>query len=385
MNFVFLSPHFPTNFENFCVRLQQAGANVLGLADEPYSQLTWELRGALNDYYQTESMHDYDRLVRAMGFFTHKYGKIDRLDSHNEYWLETEAKLRTDFNVPGIKLDQINRMKRKSEMKKVFIEAGLSPARGKICRTREELRDFISEVGFPVVAKPDIGVGAAKTYKIENLEQTEPFWNDKLPEDYIVEEYIQGTIVTFDGLAAAPGETAFSSSLRYSKGIMETVNEDSDLYFYVTREIEPDLDAAGRKILKAFQVEERFFHFEFFKCGDELIPLEVNMRPPGGPILDMMNFANDFDCYKAWADLIVRKESNVVASKNFFVIYVSRKDRIDYHNSHQAILEKYRDLLVMESRIDGAFAQALGNQGYILRHPDLDTLLDAAAGIHKRR
>ena len=46
-------------------------------------------------------MHNYDELLRACGYFTHRYGKIDRLDSHTEYWMETEARLRTDFNVPG--------------------------------------------------------------------------------------------------------------------------------------------------------------------------------------------------------------------------------------------------------------------------------------------
>ena len=59
-------------------------------------------------------MHQYDELLRALGYFTHHYGKIDRLDSLNEYWLETEAQLRTDFNIPGLKTDDMPRIKRKS-------------------------------------------------------------------------------------------------------------------------------------------------------------------------------------------------------------------------------------------------------------------------------
>ena len=34
-----------------------------------------------------------------MAFFIHKYGRIDWLESNNEYWLEQDAALRTDFNV----------------------------------------------------------------------------------------------------------------------------------------------------------------------------------------------------------------------------------------------------------------------------------------------
>jgi len=36
MNVVFLSPHFPPQYHHFCRQLQQAGVNVLGIADAPY-------------------------------------------------------------------------------------------------------------------------------------------------------------------------------------------------------------------------------------------------------------------------------------------------------------------------------------------------------------
>jgi hypothetical protein len=123
MNSVFLSPNFPPNFAYFAVQLKEAGAKVLGLADEPYEALSPELRNSLTEYYRVSDMHNYDELVRALGHFTHEYGKIDHLDSHNEYWLETESRLRTDFNIKGIGCDQINTIKRKSEMKKVFLKA----------------------------------------------------------------------------------------------------------------------------------------------------------------------------------------------------------------------------------------------------------------------
>ena len=87
MNVVFLSPHFPPHYFRFCWSLKAAGANVLGIGDEPYDNLSQEVRAALTEYYRIDDMHDYDALVRACGYFTHRYGKIDRLDSLNEYWL----------------------------------------------------------------------------------------------------------------------------------------------------------------------------------------------------------------------------------------------------------------------------------------------------------
>ena len=108
MNIVFLSPHFPPHYFRFCQNLKETGANVLGIGNEPYDTLSRDVRTALTEYYQVDDMHNYDALVRACGFFTHRYGKIDRLDSLNEYWLSTEARLRDDFNIVGVRGDEID-------------------------------------------------------------------------------------------------------------------------------------------------------------------------------------------------------------------------------------------------------------------------------------
>ena len=44
MNFVFISPHFPHTYWQFCQRLSQNGVTVLAIADVPYEQLQAELR-----------------------------------------------------------------------------------------------------------------------------------------------------------------------------------------------------------------------------------------------------------------------------------------------------------------------------------------------------
>ena len=43
-----------------------------------------------------DDMEDYGQMFRAVAFFSFKYGKIDWLESNNEYWLEQDARLRTD-------------------------------------------------------------------------------------------------------------------------------------------------------------------------------------------------------------------------------------------------------------------------------------------------
>jgi hypothetical protein len=389
VNVVFLSPHFPPNFYQFCVGLRHAGANVIGVGDEHFDNLRSELRSSFREYYRIDNMGSYDELLKAFGFLTFKHGKLERVDSLNEHWLETEAQLRTDFNISGIKTDGIGFIKQKSEMKKLFLEAGVRVARGRVCLTPAETRAFAKEVGFPIVGKPDIGVGAAKTYKITDDYELEHYLNDKLPVPYILEEFISGEIVTFDGLTDLDGNVLFSASHRYSKGVMETVNEDSDIFYYSVRQIPEKLEEAGLAALKSFKVKERFFHLEFFdvsaaKDCSEIVALEANIRPPGGLTIDMFNYANDVDVYKLWADLVVNGKFEAVCERPYFVLYSGRKNHLDYALSNSEIGERFSSLICHQERITDVFAPAIGNYGFLLRHTELEPLLAAAAEIQRK-
>jgi biotin carboxylase len=365
--------------------LHGLGANVLGLSDEPYSLLRPELISALTEYYRVNDMHSYDELLRALGYFTHRYGKIDRIDSLNEYWLEYEAHLRTDFNIPGLKDQEIARIKRKSLMKQTFIDAGVPVARGRVARSIREAKYLIRQTGYPIVAKPDIGVGAAKTFKINNDADLQAFFEQKPEVDYILEEFIQGTICTFDGLTDREGNPVFFTSHQYSQGIMETVNDDSDIYYYSLRKIPEDLEEAGRRVLKAFNVRERFFHFEFFRDqNDRIVALEVNIRPPGGMTTDMFNFANDIDIYKEWAQIIVHNRFTAEYKRKYHCCYIGRKSSINYYHSNEQVIATLGEKVVHHERISGIFSAALGDYGYLVRSPDLDEIYQMAEYIQKK-
>ena len=385
MNFVYLSPHFPPNYYRFCVHLNELGVNVLGLADESYDRLRPELRDSLREYYRVHDMHNYDELLRACGYLTHRHGRLDRIDSHNEYWLETEARLRTDFNIDGPKNDDILLMSHKSQMKKLFTRAGVAVARGRIVRNLKDARELIEQVGYPVVAKPDRGVGAAYTFKIHNDSELLAFFEQKPPAKYMLEEFIQGKIYTFDGLTDNQGNAVFYTSHTYNQGIMETVNDDSLIYYYSLREIPPDLEAAGLRVLKIYKIKERFFHFEFFRAEatGEIVALEVNIRPPGGLTTDMFNYANDINIYREWANVVVHNRFSAQYSRPYHCCYVGRKFNKRYVHSHEEVMAAFGRDIVHHEAISGIFSTALGNYGYLARSPELDRVLEVAAFIQE--
>ena len=130
MNVVFISPHFPLHFYQFCDRLKRMGVNVLGIGDTPYDNISDNCKASLTEYYRVDSLEDYEEVYKAVAYYIFRYGRIDYIDSQNEYWLELEAKIRTDFNIPtGFHTDDLDAVKHKSRMKEGYRRAGDKTAR----------------------------------------------------------------------------------------------------------------------------------------------------------------------------------------------------------------------------------------------------------------
>ena len=399
MNFVYISPQFPkTNWE-FCDRLKKNGVNVLGIADIEYDQLDEKLKNALTEYYKVSSLENYDDVLKAIGFFTHKYGKIDWIESNNEYWLANDARLRTDFNVvTGIKSDKINNIKEKSKMKKFYKKAEIPAAAYSLVTTLAKAKKFIKEVGYPVITKPDNGVGASDTHKIQNEEELKEFFETKNKNiKYIMEQFVDGDLVSYDAIINSKGEPVFETGI-FEPTIMDIVNEGLDVFYYVEKEMPEKLLEAGRKTVKAFGVKSRFIHLEFFKLKNDVeglgkkgdyIGLETNMRPAGGYTPDMYNYANNTDVYQIWADMVAFDEIrnanlNEDLEKNY-CIYVSRRDNHNYVHSHDEIKQKYGQSIVMDERMPDIFSGAMGNYMYTAIFKTEEEMEEFKKMVHEKR
>lgn len=381
MNFVYFSPNFPTYYWNFCDRLKKMRVNVFGIGDTPYDQLNDNMKNALTEYYKVDNLENYDESLRGVGYLTHKYGKIDCLDSQNEHWLSSDAKLRTDFNIFGTKSSDVMYIKRKSLMKEKFKKAGVPSGRFTLVTNINDAKKFITKVGYPVIVKPDIGVGASSTYPLHHDDDLKNFFNSNLQVQYLMEELITGFIETFDGITDRSGNILFATSHLFPNSVMDAVNNDDHLSFYSLREINSDISNAGKAMVEAFDTRSQFFHLEFFRLSvdkkglgkkGEIFALEVNMRPPGCYMLDMMNYANDVDIYQMWADMIVNDKIDNTIDRKYHAGYASRKNRINYIHSHQDIINKFGDKLYFETPIEEVFARAMGNHGYVFRAAELE-------------
>ena len=190
MNFVFISPHFPHTYWQFCQRLSQNGVTVLAIADVPYEHLQPELKQSLTEYYRVGSLENYEEVYRGVAYFAYRHGRIDWIESNNEYWLEQDARLRTDFNVAtGIQSSSSSSIKEKKEMKKHYLESGIPTARQTLASNGiEAVSKFAAEVGYPIIAKPDVGVAASGTYKTNSSAELADFYvKEPRANQYVVE------------------------------------------------------------------------------------------------------------------------------------------------------------------------------------------------------
>ena len=372
-NVIFLSPNFPTNYWQFCRELKNNGMNVLGIGDQPYDELTPDLRDSLNEYYKVSSLENYDEVYRAVAFLTFKHGRIDWLESNNEYWLERDAHLRTDFNIrSGFQVEDIPRIKYKSKMKPYYQAAGIPTARYHLVEGPEDCLEFIREVGYPVVVKPDNGVGASDTHRLECDGDLANFFETKLPGvEYIMEEFIHAEVNSYDAIIDSNGEPLFETGNVTPGSIMDIVNNHDNSVYYIVKELPEDTRAAGRATVKSFGVKSRFVHFEFFrltqdqagmgKKGD-VVALEVNMRPCGGFTPDMINYAHSTNVYKIWADMIAFDKSTLETGGHSFCAFAGRRDGKPFVYDHEAIMKKYGKQMKMVDRIPDVLSDAMGNQ-----------------------
>ena len=395
MNFIFISPQFPKTYWNFCDRLKKNGVNVLGIGDTPYDALDWQMKQAVNEYYYVDTLEDYDKVFRAVAYFSYKYGKIDWIESNNEYWLEQDARLRTDFNInTGVKAEDINRFKSKAAMKDYYYLAKVPTARQTKVQGFEEDKKFIDLVEYPVIVKPEIGVGAAATWKLNNDEELLAFYKNKPDIPYVMEEFVTGDICSYDGICDNEGNMLFESMNVFPPSIMDIVLNNLDLSYYTCDYVDPALQKLGRATVKAFGVKSRFVHFEFFrltkakeglgKVGD-YVGLEVNMRPAGGYTPDMMDYAHSVDVYQIYADMVTDNARLMPpAKKEMFCAYASRRDNVAYVHSDTEVYAKYGSVIRMAEHLPEMMRPQMGDRIFMARLETLEETLEYIAYVEER-
>ena len=386
MNFVFISPQFPETYWNWCDRLRKNGVNVLGIGDTPYNNIPEPLKRTLTEYYWVSNLEDYDQVFRAVAFFSYKYGKIDWLESNNEYWLGQDARLRDDFHITtGASAAQMAIWQSKAGMKPLYAAGNVPTARQVRMASEddaESVRAFAAEAGYPLFAKPEVGVGSGGARKIDDAAQLEEFFASRGDTPYVLEEFVTGDIVSYDAILDSNCDPLFENMEEFPPSMEEIVRLQLDVSYLSRPTVDPKLQALGRAAAKSFGLASRFAHMEFFRLTEakpglgevgDYVGLEVNVRPPGGFTPDIINFAHSTDVYQIWADMVCFDERRLPESDDQgYCVYASRRDIYTYAHSDEEVRARYGGAIRMSGRMADALSDDLGNSFYMGRFATQD-------------
>ena len=405
MNFIFISPNFPSRYYLFVEALRRKGVTVLGIGDSPFQDLEPRLVASLSEYYFVPNLSDKEAMEKAVAYYQSKYGKIDFLESNNEWWLEQDAYLRQRFDIrSGFFPAQMEHIKAKSAMKEYFQRGGARTMRYLVVGGKEDepkAKEFAAKVGYPLFVKPNIGVGASDSYSLKSEEELERFFAHPLAEPYIMEEFVNGSIISFDGVCNSKGDVVFATSDHFPVPVADVVNDMIDDYYWTNPFSLPmdDIDApsfleVGKKVVKEFGISKRCFHIEFFVLNEdkpglakkgEFVALECNMRPAGGYTPDLIDFAESASIYDIYADVICFDENREDMNKEKFYAFTSaRRDCYRYLHSEEEILTKYRYQLCMHGRYPKHLSDAMGDSYYYAKFKTKEEGMEFVSFTHAR-
>ncbi|OFZ26286.1 MAG: hypothetical protein A2381_19160 [Bdellovibrionales bacterium RIFOXYB1_FULL_37_110] len=374
MKILYISPEFPENFQNFVIRLCEAGVDVYAVGSNDFYSMSEKVRSAIK-YYINTNLENYNDLKNAIHYMmtTCHIDKFDYVESHNEHWLYVESKINEDFNIPGIKPNTLGMWKKKSIMKDIFKANGLPHAKGRLVGDLHDAIKLAQELHYPVILKPDIGVGACGVKKIKSQMELEQHF-EKMEKPFLMEECLKGTLVTYDGLTDKTGKIIYDSSFVYNEtGVLDYLS-GNDPACYIRKDLPPELIKLGQKVVKIFKVERKFFHLEFFDHNGVYTPVEVNSRPPGGHIIDMMNYGLEEDLYKAWADMIADKKVTL-KNRKYLCGYFGRQNK-NYKTTPDELYKKYAKEMITYFVPPALYWETMGKHIYIFKSEMESTILN---------
>ncbi len=387
---IFLEPCFPANQREFVRALHAVGARVTGIGERPREALDGDLRQWLHHYQQIGNVTDVDQVERAVRFVQGKV-RVDRLEAVVEAHVMCAARVREKCGIPGTSVKTTWLCRDKPAMKEALRAAGVPCAQSLGSDSVEEIREFASRVGYPLIVKPRDGAGASGTSRVDDeqgLLRALAQSGVGQGRSVAIEEFIEGHEGFFDTISIG-GKVAHEFATHYYPNVLEAMRTRwISPQFITTNRIDSagynEVKAMARKVISALEVETSATHMEWFYGAKGLKFSEIGCRPPGVRAWDLYAAANEFDIYREWAMAVVHGKTSQALSRRYAAgIIALRPDRDGTISGYEGIDELHRRYgqFILDSYLpppgtptQPVEAGYMANAWLRMRHPDYDTL-----------
>ena len=317
---VFIAPRFLQNTNRYVKAFADLPDVTLSVVSEdPESSIPEPLRQRVAGHYQVRRSLDGDELTVAAAAIARGVGTIDRLAGALEELQLPMAQVRDALDIEGMRGDVARAFRDKDRMKEVLRAHGVPVAKSRLVTSQGEVKRFAAEVGLPVIVKPQAGLGARSTYRVESADDLAALERKGFvptpARPLQVEEFVRARERTCETVTIA-GKVVWRSGTRYEPSVLEVVETPWKQYCVVLpREDDPELtrfhDVNERALTALFGPAARtaagtaLTHMEWFLRADgSSLVNEVGARPPGVLIMPLMSLAHETDFIADWAELV---------------------------------------------------------------------------------
>ena len=386
---VFVAPFaFDTTLRFVTAAAEHPGTRLALVSQDRLEKFPAELRGKLAGHRQIDDALDADQIAAGVEALARKPGRVDRLLGTLEQLQVPLAEVRERLDIDGMGVAAAENFRDKARMKTVLRDAGLPCARHRLIHSADDARDFVREVGYPIVVKPPAGAGAKATFSVDSEESLGEVLLQMRPDPerpLLGEEFIQGSEHSFDGVSI-DGELAWHSLTNYLPTPLDVVrNPWIQWCVLLPREVDDprydDIREVASRSLSALGMGTGVCHLEWFRRGDGTIAIsEVGARPGGAQLSKIISYAHDFDFYRAWAQVMIDHSFDPPQRRYAAGAAFLRGQGRGRVRAIHGLAQAQRELgpLVVESnlpRLGQAPSSSYEGEGYvILRHRDTEVV-----------
>jgi hypothetical protein len=385
---VFIAPRFLENTNRY-VRAFAAldGVTFSVVSADPAEAIPAPIRPHVAGHYRVGNCLDGEHLTQAVRAIASSIGKVDRLAGALEQLQMPMAEVRDALGIEGLTTAIARNFRDKDRMKEVLRSRDVPVARSTLAHSSDEIAAFVDEVGFPVIVKPQAGLGSRATFRVETADDLAAITPPTPTSPIQVEEFVRAREHTCETVTIR-GTPVWRSGTRYFPSPLEVLEtpwiqysvllprEDEDATW--TR-FHPTNTAALSALFgdhATTAAGTALTHMEWFlrEDGTSLVN-EVGVRPPGVQIMPLMSLAHDTDMFADWARLMALDEftpkPRTLAAGSAFFRGQGAGSRIVSVTGIDRAIEEAGDALVemRTSKVGQPRAEGYEGEGYaIVKH-----------------
>jgi ATP-grasp domain len=318
---VFVAPRFLENTNRYVRAFAELDGITLSLISMDSGEaIPAALRPKVAGHYRVVDVLDGALLTQAVRAIDSSIGKVDRLVGALEQLQLPMAQARDAVGIEGLPLAVARNFRDKDRMKEVLRTHGVAVARSVLARHRAELKAFVEQVGFPVIVKPQSGLGTRGTLRINDEIELAALKAPNPAQPYQVEQFVRAREHTCETVTIR-GEPVWRSGTRYYPSPLEVLETYWIQYCVLLPREDDDPTWTQFHPINTTALTALFgnhantaagtclTHMEWFLCEDNsYLVKEVGVRPPGVHIMPLMGIAHETDLFSDWARLMAFDE-----------------------------------------------------------------------------